>query len=146
MSPVGPGLLYRLGRGSSSGGRQETGVGPETGAAAVDFVLVMIPLLFVVLAILQIALVVFVRTTVVDALSEGARVGAAADRSPQEGAAYAQNLIGSALSPAYADTVSGSREGADVVVRADIAVPVLGLFELDAVTMALSGHAVAEIP
>ncbi len=113
----------------------------------VDVVLVLIPLMVLVLAILEVALVVFVRTTVVDALSEGARVGAAADRTPAEGAAYARALISSSLAPAQAANVSGGL-GPDgtVQVSADVGVPVLGVLTLGPVRMHLSGHAVREIP
>ena len=119
----------------------------ESGAAVVDVVLVLIPLTVLVLAILQLAVVVFVRTTVVDALSEGARVGASADRSPGEGALYAGDLIGRSLSPAFAGAVSaGAGPGGTVEVRATVPVPLLGILSLSSVTMHLSGHALREVP
>ena len=112
-----------------------------------DVVLVLIPLTILVLAILQLAVVVFVRTAVVDALSEGARVGASADRAPAEGAAYAGDLIGRSLSPAFAQGVSaGAGPGGTVEVRATVPVPLLGILSLSSVTMDLSGHALREIP
>ncbi len=110
-------------------------------------VLVLIPLTMLVLAILEVAMVVFVRTTVVDALSEGARVGASADRSPADGAVYARNLIGRSLSPAYAGDVSaGDAPGGTVEVSASVPVPVLGVLTLHSVTMELHGHALREVP
>ncbi len=112
-----------------------------------DVVLVLIPLTILVVAILQVAMVVFVRTTVVDALSEGARVGASADRSPADGAAYASDLIGRSLSPAYAGAVSaGEGPGGTVEVAASVPVPVLGVLTLHSVTMELAGHALREVP
>jgi len=113
----------------------------------VDVVLVLIPLTILVLAILQLAVVVFVRTTVVDALSEGARVGASADRAPAEGAVYAGDLIGRSLSPAFARGVSaGAGPGGTVEIRATVPVPLLGILSLSSVTMDLSGHALREVP
>lgn len=125
----------------------DAGVGaPDRGAAVVDAVLVLIPLTFLVLAILELALVVFVRTTVVDALSEGARVGASADRSPDQGARYARDLIGQSLSPAYARSVSAA-PGADgtVVVAADVPLPLFGIATFGLAGMHLHGHAVREL-
>lgn len=113
----------------------------------VDVVLVLIPLTILVLAILQLAVVVFVRTTVVDALSEGARVGAAADRAPADGAVYAGDLIGRSLSPAFARGVSaGVGPGGTVEVHASVPVPLVGVLSLSSVTMDLSGHALREVP
>lgn len=110
-------------------------------------VLVLIPLVLIVLAVLEVAMVIFVRTTVVDALSEGARVGAAANRTPADGAAYARSLIGASLSPGYASSVSaGPGPGGTVQVDADVAVPVLGIVSLGPVTMHLHGHALREVP
>lgn len=107
----------------------------------------LIPLTILVLAILEVAMVVFVRTTVVDALSEGARVGASADRSPADGAVYANQLIGSSLSPAYArDVVAGDGPGGTVEISASAPVPVLGVLTLHSVTMHLHGHALREVP
>ena len=113
----------------------------------VDVVLVLIPLTILVLAILEVAMVVFVRTTVVDALSEGARVGASADRTPADGAVYASELLGRSLSPAYGAAVAaGDGPGGTVEVTATVPVPVLGVLTLHSVTMQLSGHALREVP
>lgn len=88
-------------------------------------------LTLVLVAVLQLAVVLHVRSTVVDCAAEGARYGALADRSPQDGAERARELISAALSPAYAQDVRagttevGGRQVVEVHVRAPL--PVAGL-------------------
>ena len=71
-----------------------------------DFALVggLLTLFFV--AILQLGLALHVRNVLVDCASEGARLGALADRDPQAGAARTRELIRSELSDRYANRVS----------------------------------------
>ena len=78
----------------------------ERGAAVVDFVLVLVVLVPLVLGILQVALVMQVRNTLAAAASEGARVAAAADRGPGDGAAATREQIGDAIAGRYAEDVS----------------------------------------
>ena len=121
----------------------------DRGAAIVDFVLVggLLTLLF--LAVLQLAVVIHVRNTLIDCASEGARYGALADRSPEAGAQRTRELIGADLSPAYASEVTAGRErhaGLDtVVVQVRAPVPVAGLFGVGRMIQ-VEGHADAERP
>ena len=78
----------------------------QRGAAVVDFVLVLVLLVPVFLAVLQVALVLFVRNTVTAAASEGARYAATLDREPAEGAARARSQISGVLAGRYAEGVS----------------------------------------
>lgn len=71
--------------------------GGDAGAAVVDFVLVSVLVLALFLLVLQVGLVLHVRNVVTAAAAEGARYGAAADRTPEEGAARAQRAIGEGL-------------------------------------------------
>ncbi len=101
-----------------------------------------------VVAVLQLALALHVRTTLVDAAAEGARY-AAAGRTAAEGAERTRALVRAALTPAYADDVSVARTtvgGLDVVevtVRAPL--PVVGLLGPSA-TVEVAAHALAEGP
>jgi Flp pilus assembly protein TadG len=119
----------------------------DSGAAIADFALVAGLLTLLFLGVMQLALVLHVRNTLVDCASEGARYGALADRSPAEGAARARDLIESALAPAYAaDVVAGHADVAgvrtvEVTVRAPI--PVVGLLGPRG-TIVVSGHGVEE--
>jgi hypothetical protein len=116
----------------------------------VDFVLVgaLLTLLFV--AVLQLALVLYVRNTLIDCAEGGAQFGALADQDVEAGAERTRQLIGADLSTGYAHHVS-SREvrvdGLDTVevtVRAPL--PVLGLLGLGRRTLAVTGHALREEP
>jgi hypothetical protein len=115
----------------------------------VDFALVggLLTLFFV--AILQLSLALHVRNVLVDCASEGARLGALADRDPPAGAARTRELIRSELSDRYAERVSAGPARVDglntVEVRVEAPLPVIGLFGLGR-NLTVSGHALAEQP
>lgn len=128
---------------------ETTGAGPagDRGAAIVDFVLVSALLTLVFVGVVQFAVVVHVRTTLVDCASEGARVAALAGATPEDGVARTRDLITRDLSAGYAGDVTAGREsfgGLDtVVVTVRAPLPVVGLLGVGrAVTV--KGHAVAE--
>ena len=123
----------------------------DRGSAVVDFALVgsLVTLLFV--AVVQVALVVHVRTTLIDCAAEGARWGARAGRTPDDGAARARDLVASELSRSYATRLGDGvrarrldRAGVAVVevtIRAPIPlVALLGPFG----GLTVSGHAFDE--
>jgi hypothetical protein len=118
----------------------------DAGAAIVDFVLVGALTTLVFLAVIQLALALHVRSTLVDCVAEGARYGALADRSPADGAARARELVTVSLHPRFAEDVTASRtvvDGLDVIrVEATAPLPVLGL--LGPSTLTVDGHALAE--
>jgi hypothetical protein len=105
----------------------------------------LVTVLFV--GVLQLALTLHVRTTLIDCAAEGARFGALAGSTPAAGAQRARDLIAGALAPAYADDVEAgmsSVAGAPVLeVRVRAPLPVLGLLGPGGV-IAVSGRAVAE--
>jgi hypothetical protein len=119
----------------------------DVGSAVVDFVLVgsLASLLFV--ALVQLAVVLHVRNTLIDCAAEGARYGALADRVPTDGAARARVLIAQDLSPGYAEHIEAGYENVDgldtVVVRVVAPLPMLGLVGAGRV-LTVSGHALAE--
>ncbi len=80
----------------------------DRGSAAAEFVLVGTLLTVTTLSVLQLGLALFVRNTVVDAASEGARFGALVGNTPADGAQRAADLITTALGPSYATDVSGA--------------------------------------
>ncbi|WP_422631983.1 TadE/TadG family type IV pilus assembly protein [Pseudokineococcus basanitobsidens] len=115
----------------------------DRGSAVADFALVAGLLTLLLAGVVQLAVVLHVRATVVDCASEGARLGALADRTPADGAERTRVLVAAALSPAYARDVSasttsvGGRQVVEVVVRAPL--PVAGLLGVDDVLTA-RGH------
>lgn len=115
----------------------------------VDFALVGALVTLVFVAVLQFAVVLHVRNTLVDCAGAGARFGALADRSPADGAARARELIGSELGPGYARDVQAGRErfaGLDtVVVRVRAPLPVIGLLGIGR-RVVVRGHALPDAP
>ncbi|HRA49440.1 pilus assembly protein [Actinotalea sp.] len=113
-----------------------------------DFVLVgtLTTLLFA--SVLQLALALHVRATLVDCAAEGARYGALADRTAAQGAQRARDLIGLSLAPGFAQDVTAEvtvLDGLDVVrVEVTAPLPLLGLVGPQSLTV--DGHALRELP
>ena len=118
----------------------------ERGSAPVEFVLVGVLLVALVLGVLQVAAVLFVRNTVLDAAAEGAR-WAAIEGTPGAGAARTRQVLTLALGAGYArDVVAGTADegGAAVaVVTVRTPLPVLGLLGPEG-ALEVSGHAALE--
>lgn len=121
----------------------------QRGSAVIDFVLVLALLIPVVLGLIQVALVLHVRTTLAAAASEGARLAATADRGPGDGVALTRSQIEEAISGRFARDVEirqvlvDGAPGVEITVHA--AVPALGLGG-PAVDFSVSGRAVEEDP
>jgi Flp pilus assembly protein TadG len=121
----------------------------QRGAAAVDFVLVLVVLVPVFLGVLQVALVLFVRNTLAAAASEGARYAAALDEGPAAGADRTRSQIRGVLAGRYAQRVTSREVTVDgalaVEVTVHVVVPALGIAG-PAVALDVSGHAIEEHP
>jgi hypothetical protein len=112
----------------------ETGAansGRERGAAVVDFVLVGALLTMFFVSIIQLALILHVRNTLIDAAASGARHGTLADRSADDARHRAGELIGTALNADFArdietrEVVFQGLRTLEVTVKAPL--PVIGL-------------------
>lgn len=116
------------------------------GSAAVDFVLVSALLTLMFVGVLQLALALHVRNTLVDAAGEGARRGALVGREPADAVERTRELVRSSLSDRLAEDVSATTETVDgvqtVVVTVRAPLPVVGL--LGPRTLEVTGHAVDE--
>lgn len=103
----------------------------EEGTAVVDFALIggLLTVLFI--AIVQLALVLHVRNTLVDAASSGARFGTLADRTAGEAEERTASLISRSLGERFGEEITvgqsdvGGVQTLEVVVRAPL--PVIGL-------------------
>jgi Flp pilus assembly protein TadG len=119
----------------------------DDGAAVVEFTLVTILLVAVFLAILQLALVLYVRNTLVAAAAEGARYAANADRSAADGAARTRYLAAASLGPRFADDIQVDRTVVDgvpaVVVEVRATLPLIGLAGPSR-ALVVRGHALDE--
>lgn len=105
--------------------------GDDRGSSPVEFVLVGTLLTVLTLAVLQLALAVYVRNVVHDAAVEGAYYAALADTSLEDGAQRARDGIARAVGGEYAGDVTVERSTArgypTVDVRIRTMLPVIGL-------------------
>ena len=119
----------------------------DDGSAVVEFVLVSILVVVLILAVVQFAVALYIRNTLISAAGEGARFAAAADRTPTDGAVHTRELIESSLPDSYADNVSAGYETVQgvptVVVEVHTSLPVFGWLG-PAKTLTVSGHAMEE--
>lgn len=121
----------------------------DDGSAVVDFVLIGALTTVLFLAVLQLTLVLHVRSTLVDCAAEGARYGALADRTPADGAERARDLITMSLADSFAQDVDAevvTIDGLEVVrVEVTAPLPVIGLLGPGGV-LTVDGHALRELP
>ncbi|WP_067950310.1 TadE/TadG family type IV pilus assembly protein [Agromyces sp. NDB4Y10] len=119
----------------------------ERGSAVAEFSLVGVLLTALVLAVVQLALALHVRNTVLDAAAEGARYAALAGSSPAAGVERTRALIGAAIAADYAGDVSatttnvGGATAIAVTVRTTL--PVVGLLGPER-ALEVTGHAPVE--
>lgn len=96
------------------------------------------------LGLVQLALDLHIRNTLVACAAEGARYGANADRTPQDGALRTQELIRSSLSARFATDVAAAVELADgapvVVVTVRAPLPLVALLGPQS-SLVARGHA-----
>jgi len=106
--------------------------GRDQGAAVIEFVLITVPLLFLMLAVLQVAVYLHLRNVVVASAAEGARYGANADRAVTDGGPFAEQVLSHGVSARTASTIrcaASEQDGAGgtvlVAVRCRGTVPTL---------------------
>lgn len=121
----------------------------DDGAAVVDFVLVSVLLLALFLTVFQVGLFFHVRNVVAFSAAEGARYGAAANRTPAQGAQRAQQAVRDSLgrvagaitcAPGATQVVAGARV-VDVVCRGRVPLVVAGAPRIE---VNVHGHALQE--
>jgi Flp pilus assembly protein TadG len=120
----------------------------DRGSAIAEFVMVSGLVLVLGMGVFQLALVLYVRNSLISCASEGARLGARADSSPGEGVERTTDLITRGLSPAYARgvtaQVSTTTAGVQVVqVSVTAPTPVIGLLGPSG-SLTVSGRAFLE--
>ncbi|MBG6214281.1 MAG: pilus assembly protein [Cryobacterium sp.] len=103
----------------------------EAGSAVAEFVMVASLLTFLTLMVMQLALALHIRNTVLDAAAEGARYATLADSSLPAGAQRTRDLITTAIGATYATNVVaqyGASAGFPTVeVRVIAPLPLMGL-------------------
>ena len=122
----------------------------DAGSSVVEFVLVTVLVLFLFLVVLQVGLVLHARNVLVAAAAEGARYGANADRSDDDGAGralqvVADSLPGTVAASARARAVprdpAADPQLVDIEVTGDL--PVVFL-EVGPLHLTVHGHALKE--
>lgn len=119
----------------------------DEGSAIVEFTLVSVLVVALLLALVQLAAALYVRNTLVTAAAEGARYAAAQNRSPEEGAAYTEHLIGQTLPGSIERDISADYEDVlgvpTIVVEVRAELPVFGWIGF-ADALVVRGHAMEE--
>lgn len=99
------------------------------------------------LAVVQLALALHVRNTVLDAAAEGARYAALAGADQADGVERTRDLISAAISADYARDVTADRTSVGgvpvVAVTVRATMPVIGLLGIDH-GLEVTGHAAVE--
>lgn len=114
-----------------SGLRRRAALDRDRGSAAVEFVLVGALTTIVFAGVLQLALALHVRTTLIDCAAEGAHQAALVGNTLPDGVARTEDLITTALAPDFARDVTARRLVVDGVPVVEVTVtaplPVAGL-------------------
>ncbi|ANJ28803.1 pilus assembly protein TadE [Agromyces aureus] len=119
----------------------------DRGSAVAEFTMVGVLLTVLALAVVQLALALHVRNTLLDAAAEGARFASLAGSSPSDGVARTRDLIDAAISAEYAQDIAaratsfGGVPAIEIRVRA--ALPVIGLLGVSD-GLEVTGHAPIE--
>ena len=117
----------------------------DRGSSVVDTVLVTGLLLVLFLLVMQVGLVLHARTVLVGAAAEGARYGANADRTPEQGAARAAQVVDDALPGLVGATTTRAVDGGPGVVDVEVRSRLRVLFlPIAPVQLTVHGHALAE--
>ncbi|WP_010147781.1 TadE/TadG family type IV pilus assembly protein [Serinicoccus profundi] len=123
------------------------GGSPERGAAAAEFAMLAGLVSILMLAVMQLAFGLHLHNTATAHVVEGARAGARADATPEDGARRAQELISRSLSGGGGLSVSSRRTVVDgvavVEVTATMPLPIVGPLG-PGESMTVVGHAYAE--
>ena len=122
----------------------------DDGSAAVDFALVGGLLTLVFMSVVQLGLVLHVRSTLVDCTAEAARAAARAGRSPADGEGRLRQLLADELGPGYATRVRVTAAERTTVGHVEVVTltvaapaPVVGLAGPSR-ALTVTAHAVAE--
>ena len=120
----------------------------DRGAAAAEFVLVMLPLITLFMVVVQVGLALHTRNLLVAAAQEGARFAANADRSDVDGEERTRQAIRGSLGDDVADRMSVSAlpvTGDPPVVGIRVSGPLPWVLDLvDPFTITVEGHALEE--
>lgn len=126
------------------------GPGPgDHGSAVAGFLLVSLLVTVMFLGLVQVAVIVHVRSVLIDCAAEGARRASRADRNLADGEDRTRELITGSLSAAYSHDVTASytADGDLDLVQVEVSapIPVVGLWGPGG-GITVTGHALREGP
>ncbi len=121
----------------------------DAGAAVVDFILVSVLVVVLFLLVLQVGFILHVRNVLVASAAEGARYGANADRTPEEGVVRTRSVVADAFSRTIADRLTYTASQVTVagapVVEITVSGPLPVVFlPAGPVSITVHGHALEE--
>jgi Flp pilus assembly protein TadG len=118
----------------------------DDGSAVVEFVVVVPLLVLLLLAVVQVGLALHVRSTLVSAAAEGARVAAVAGGDRAVAERRTREALASTLADGVVESVSARRRTVGGVAAIELEIrarlPLVGL--LGPTSLVVQGHAVAE--
>ena len=118
----------------------------DDGSAIVEFVVVVPLLVLLLLAVVQVGLALHVRSTLVSAAAEGARVAAVADGDSDVAVRRTREALASSLADGVVESVTARRRTVGGVASIELEIrarlPLVGL--LGPTALVVQGHAVAE--
>lgn len=116
----------------------------EDGAAVAEFPMVAVLIVMIGLLVVQSALIVHTRNTLVDAAVQGAHHAALQGSTPQDGAARAQRLIDDRFGGGLEAEASASQDADGTIrVRVEATLPLVGLLGPSG-AMSVEGRALDE--
>jgi TadE-like protein len=121
----------------------------EQGSAVVDFVLVSVLVVALFLGVVQLGMYLYVRNTLTAAASDGARLAATVDRTPDDGVARTEEMLHGMIGGGLVESVDASETEIDgqpaieVVIEADMP-PILPGVSIGSFTV--RGHGIEETP
>ena len=119
---------------------------PDDGSAVVEFVVVVPLLVLLLLAVVQVGLALHVRSTLVSAAAEGARVAAVAGGDNGVAVRRTREALEATLADGVVESVTSRRRTVSGVASIELEIrarlPLVGL--LGPTALVVQGHAVAE--
>lgn len=125
-------------------GRLRQRLGADDGAAVAEFPMVAVLIIMIALMVVQAALIVHTRNTLVDAAVQGAHHAARVGSSPQDGARRAERLIDERFGTGL-EAEATAVQGEDGVIRVQVSatLPLVGLLGPSG-AMTVHGRAIDE--
>lgn len=116
----------------------------DRGSAVVEFPLIAVLIVIIAVTIIQVAVIVHTRNSLVDAAVQGAHEAAVLGNDPDDGARRAEDLMAQRLGASYPVTATATEDASGrITVELTATLPLVGLLGPSG-TLEVRGHAIAE--